>query len=119
MCCGQKRQALRSAPPSGKTPISARLSMLHASASRPSTAHIASEILRQFSEPSAVAARKLALAPEPPRAPVAPRYVRIAPMRVSGEGSGRQYEFSGSRPIQSVDPRDLLQLLSMGYFSTT
>jgi hypothetical protein len=91
--------------------------MLRASASRPSTAHIASEILRQFSEPSAVAARGIALAPDPPRAPVALRYVRTAPMQVSGEGSGRQYEFSGSRPIQTVDPRDLFQLLSMGYFS--
>ena len=117
MCCGQKRQALRSAPPSGKTPISARLSMLHASASRPSMAHVASEIVRQFSEPSATAARGLALAPDPPSTPVTLRYVRIAPMRVSGEGSGRQYEFSGSRPIQTIDPRDLFQLLSMGYFS--
>jgi hypothetical protein len=117
MCCGQKRQALRSAPPSGKTPIPAQLSMLRASASRPSTAHIASEVVRQFSEPSAAAARRLALAPEPPRAPVTLRYVRTAPMRVSGEVSGRQYEFSGLRPIQTVDPRDLFQLLSMGYFS--
>jgi len=38
-------------------------------------------------------------------------------MRLIGEVSGRQYEFSGSRPIQSIDPRDLFQLLSMGYFS--
>ena len=116
MCCGQKRQTLRSAPPSGKTPISARLSMLRVSKSRPSTAHITSEIVRQFSEPSAAASQGLTLAPSPPT-PVTLRYVRIAPMRVAGEGSGRQYEFSGSRPIQTVDPRDLFQLLSMGYFS--
>jgi hypothetical protein len=119
MCCGQKRQALRSAPSSGKTPISVRQSMLRASANRPSTAHIASEIVRQFNEPSAAASRGLALAPDAPRTPVTLRYVRTAPMRVAGEGSGRQYEFSGSRPIQTVDPRDLFQLLSMGYFSRT
>jgi hypothetical protein len=80
-------------------------------------AHVASEIVRQFSEPSAAVARGLALAPDPPSTPVTLRYVRSAPMRVSGEGSGREYEFSGSRPIQTVDPRDLFQLLSMGYFS--
>ena len=79
--------------------------------------HITSDIMRQFSEPSAAAAHGPALAPEQSRTPATLRYVRTASMRVLGEGSGRQYEFSGSRPIQTVDPRDLFQLLSMGYFS--
>jgi len=79
--------------------------------------HITSDIMRQFSEPSATAAHGLAAVPQTSQTPVSLRYVRIAPMRVVGEGSGRQYEFSGSRPIQAVDPRDLFQLLSMGYFS--
>ena len=73
--------------------------------------------MRQFREPSAAAERRLVAMPQTSRTPVSLRYVRIAPMRVVGEGSGRQYEFSGSRPIQTVDPRDLFQLLSMGYFS--
>jgi hypothetical protein len=91
--------------------------MLSAATSKSSTAHIANEIVRQFSEPSAAAARGLAWAPDSPRTPVTLRYVRIAPISVMGESSGRQYEFSGSRPLQTVDPRDLFQLLSMGYFS--
>jgi len=52
-----------------------------------------------------------------PAAPVSLRYVRTAPMRVTGEASGREYIFSGSRPTQAIDPKDLYQLLSMGYFS--
>jgi hypothetical protein len=59
----------------------------------------------------------LALAPELARIPVTLRYVRTAPMRVVGEASRQQYEFSGAAPIQAVDPRDLFQLLNMGYFS--
>ena len=55
--------------------------------------------------------------PQSSGAPVSLRYVRTAPMRVTGEASGRHYEFSGSRPTQAIDPKDVLQLLSMGYFS--
>ena len=59
----------------------------------------------------------LGLAPETSRTPVSLRYVRTAPLRVVGESSRQQYEFSGAAPIQAVDPRDLFQLLNMGYFS--
>jgi hypothetical protein len=52
-----------------------------------------------------------------PSAPVSLRYVRTAPMRVKGEASGREYIFSGTRPTQAIDPKDTVQLLSMGYFS--
>jgi hypothetical protein len=45
------------------------------------------------------------------------RYVRSAPLCVTGEVSGRLYEFSGARPIKTIDPRDLFQLLIMGYFN--
>jgi hypothetical protein len=54
---------------------------------------------------------------EQPATPVSLRYVRSAPMRVTGEATGRQYEFSGTRPTQAIDPKDLFQLLTMGYFS--
>jgi hypothetical protein len=59
----------------------------------------------------------LVLVPEPVHTPVSLRYVRTAPLRVVGEASRQTYEFSGSAPIQPIDPRDLFQLLSMGYFS--
>jgi len=34
------------------------------------------------------------------------RYLQSAPIRVVGPATGRAYAFSGSRPIQMVDPRD-------------
>jgi hypothetical protein len=49
--------------------------------------------------------------------PATVRYVRTAPLRVTGEATGRQYEFSGAWPVQAIDPRDLFSLLSTGYFS--
>jgi hypothetical protein len=61
--------------------------------------------------------RALAVVPQYPSTPVSLRYVRTAPLRVLGHATGRQYEFSGSRPSQAVDPRDLEGLLSLGYFS--
>jgi hypothetical protein len=114
MCCGQKRSALRTAPFAGKTANRARLPIDLTPTRRPSTAlplrdnDSALEVLRR-------GAHALTLVPDP--APVSLRYVRTAPMRMVGEVSGRQYEFSGLRPTQAVDPRDLFQLLSMGYFS--
>lgn len=50
-------------------------------------------------------------------AQVSLRYIRNAPMSVTGEVSGRRYEFSGARPIKAIDGRDLFQLLNMGYFN--
>jgi hypothetical protein len=60
---------------------------------------------------------RLAPVPEPARTPVSLRYVRSAPLRVVGEVSRQTYEFSVGASIQPVDPRDLFQLLSTGYFS--
>jgi hypothetical protein len=45
------------------------------------------------------------------------RYVRRVPLRLTGEATGRTYEFSSARPTQHVDPRDLAGLLRTGYFS--
>jgi hypothetical protein len=64
------------------------------------------------------------------RAPVAPgrvsapamstavsiHYLRSLPIRVRGLASGRYYDFSTSRPVQSVDRRDLPGLLRTGFF---
>ena len=114
MCCGQKRSALRSAPFLGITHGRAKLPIDLTPARRPSTGLIAREGVAIGSHPPR-ATNELELVHDP--TPVSLRYVRTAPMRLIGEVSGRQYEFSGSRPIQSIDPRDLFQLLSMGYFS--
>ena len=114
MCCGQKRSALRSItfPPTTsnparhqtQSPVARRLQMAYSAPDR-GIAATANSVSRG------------ALVPEPERSPVALRYVRTAPLRVVGEASRQRYEFSASAPIQPVDPRDLFQLLSMGYFS--
>jgi hypothetical protein len=44
------------------------------------------------------------------------RYLQTSPIRVKGPTSGRQYEFSGSHPIQLVDTRDAKALLRTGFF---
>ncbi len=44
------------------------------------------------------------------------RYVEQAPVFVRGPVSGRRYEFSGARPIQSVDARDAEALLRIRFF---
>jgi hypothetical protein len=70
-----------------------------------------------FSEHAARSAQVIEAARMLANVPVTVRYVRTAPMRVTGEATGRRYEFSGAWPVQTVDPRDLSSLLSTGYFS--
>ena len=113
MCCGQKRSALRSISFPPTTANTAR---------HPNQAPAARRMQMAYTGHDGVVAAAdnqngLALAPEPARMPVSLRYVRTAPLRVVGEASRQRYEFSASAPIQPVDPRDLFQLLSMGYFS--
>jgi hypothetical protein len=57
--------------------------------------------------------------PAPPPAlstPVTLHYLRNSRIRVRGAVSGRHYDFSSSRPTQSVDRRDLPGLLRAGFF---
>jgi hypothetical protein len=44
------------------------------------------------------------------------RYVGSSPLRVRGPVTGRQYEFSGSHPVHSIDPRDAALLLRTRFF---
>lgn len=116
MCCGQKRFALRSVPFSGTFPVPAR-PPINWMTGRSSTGPGGPDVRpRSEARPEANTAG-LALVQPVERVPVNLRYVRTAPVRIAGEVSGKQYEFSGSRPTQPVDPRDLFQLLSTGYFS--
>jgi hypothetical protein len=48
--------------------------------------------------------------------PVTLHYLRNSPIRLRGAVSGRHYDFSNSRPTQSVDRRDLPGLLRAGFF---
>jgi len=49
--------------------------------------------------------------------PVILRYLESSPIVVRGPVTGRRYEFSGRRCVQSVDERDAAVLLQMPFFS--
>jgi hypothetical protein len=51
-----------------------------------------------------------------PQALVRVRYLESSPIRVRGPATGQQYEFSGSRPVQSIDARDAAPLLQSRFF---
>ena len=99
MCCGQKRSALRSAPAPARTwPTTPTVRQStpnipghHHTAAKPSATQIA--IL--FSEPS---------------------LLETSPVRVRGPVTGRQYNFSGSHPVQAVDSRDATALVRTRFF---
>jgi hypothetical protein len=102
-CCGQKRATLTSAAPgaavtrpspilptaTSQTPIAGRQVTVHTQSPQPLTTH-----------PS-----------------VALRYTETSPILVRGPATGRQYQFSGSKPVQTVDARDAAALLRTGFFS--
>jgi len=53
------------------------------------------------------------------REPVNLRYLKSSAVRVRGSATGKQYEFSPSRPAQGVDRRDAEALLRTGLFRQT
>ena len=90
MCCGNKREELRSAPsaPPAKSPrIRPAPEVPHAAAA------------------AAVPYRAIEI-----------RYVDHSRIRVRGPVTGRQYEFSESSRVQPVDPRDAASLLQSRFF---
>jgi hypothetical protein len=44
------------------------------------------------------------------------RYSESSPILVRGPATGRRYEFSGTHPVQTVDPRDAAALLRTRFF---
>jgi hypothetical protein len=102
-CCGQKRAALTSAPPA-------------AAVTRPSpnlpTATSQTPIAGRHAT-----ARTQSAPPLSTHYSIVVRYTETSPILVRGPVSGRQYQFSGSKPVQAVDPRDAAALLRTGFFS--
>ena len=47
---------------------------------------------------------------------VAMHYTERSPIRVRGNVTGRQYEFSSTQPVQTVDARDASSLLQSRFF---
>ena len=94
MCCGQKRMALRSVP--------------SAAPKAPGVEQGPSNV-PDLPPP-------IGPADHPPRAPVSLRYLATSPIRVQGPVTGRQYEFSGARPVQIVDASDAAALVHHRFF---
>lgn len=64
--------------------------------------------------PPAAAANGAAAAS--PRGAIRIEYLHRSPVRVQGPATGRIYDFSGARPVVSVDAGDAPTLLATGYF---
>ncbi len=119
MCCGQKRSAIQNSQPTRVAQnVPQHLGNSRAQASR--------------TQPSAPLATRTAPPPKPaipltasihpqaatltPHSSIGVRYLENSPIRVRGLVSGMSYEFSSSRPVQSVDPRDASSLLNTRFF---
>ena len=106
MCCNQKRSALQS-PAAVTRPVA------------PARQGIKRPFIGQSSFGGArvaAASSRAAALPLASSAGMAVRYTEQAPLRVRGPVTGRSYDFTGSRPEQPVDRRDLSGLLSTGLF---
>ena len=100
-CCGQKRQALMSAQPAA---VTQRSTNQPAATSQPPIAAQQGAVYVESAQPLSR------------HSSVALRYTETSPILVRGPGSGRQYQFSGSNPVQFVDVRDVAALLRTRFF---
>ena len=96
MCCGNKRNALRSTLPTVTTPPT-----------HPPTPG-------QMRLPGTPQQRSAL--PGMPSSMVAVRYMQNSPIRVRGPITGRDYQFSATAPVQAVDPKDAPALLRTPFF---
>jgi hypothetical protein len=122
MCCGQKRTELRS----NSSPLTARTAS--ATSSHQQTRPVpAQATVRTLTRPTGKAAQSRPIYTQAqtmrsptqftsPFFPVSVQYLEHSPIRVRGAVSGRHYDFSSSRPAQSVDRRDVPGLLRTGFF---
>ena len=106
MCCSQKRSVLRShtAPAIPSFPV------------RPTASQPVSRPGDHSSARVGVPAPRSDTPLQFLSMPATLHYLKDAPIRVRGAVSGRQYDFSRSRPAQPVDRRDLPGLLRTGLF---
>ena len=99
-CCGQKRTAFKSAPAIARKQINPN----------PPPESLEPPIARPQSAPVPPSGH----APKDSFASI--RYTSTTPVLVTGPATGRHYHFSGSRPVQAVDLRDVEALLRTGFF---
>jgi len=117
-CCGQKRAALTNAPRTVVTRPSPRLPTIGSS---PPAVGSQTTVSSQPALPLPVAQPQAVAYTQPVQALsiyslVPLRYTETSPMLVLGPATGRQYQFSGSNPVQAVDRRDVVALLHTRLF---
>jgi hypothetical protein len=106
MCCGSKRAAMRRT----LTPSSAQSTAPLVPPSTPERAHIPGV---HGHNP---AATTVPVSARGPSLSVILHCVQASAIRVRGPVTGRQYDFSGARPAQAVEPRDAAVLMRTGLF---
>jgi hypothetical protein len=111
MCCGQKRSAVRTTFARAAAPEAAR----PGKPAGPSLPGIYSATGQPGSHLPA-GPQRTAAAIQALHAAVNLRYLKNSPVRVRGPVTGREYDFSVSRPARSVDRRDAAGLLGTGLF---
>ena len=99
MCCNQKRMALKSNRAHNATTVQVALSNNGLGNARPTAG------MQRSQQPVPLFYSSVSL-----------RYVEKSPIRVRGPVTGRQYDFSSTSPVQSVDPRDVTGLLGTQLF---
>ena len=119
MCCGQKRSQLQNSLTPTPAPSTRQYVPTNRQAVRTPTTR--SHMGPSTPQPRIGSQGRLAVPPIPvqattPAESVTIRYLETAPVRVRGLTTGRTYEFSDSQPIQSIDARDALSLLSTRFF---
>lgn len=117
MCCGQKRSQMQNSLPPRRTPSPPQYGFadrqgVQTQASLPARRTIAPHarinVVNQGVQLTGLAGSTLPS--------VIVRYLDTAPVQVRGPVTGRSYEFSGSRAVQSVDARDASSLLQTSSF---
>jgi hypothetical protein len=127
MCCGQKRAELRN-----NSAIPVQGSTSPATTSHQPTKVVSSPIvelraLGRTSISARVTSPNQSIHQQPPTmnrsvpvaspfAPMTIRYLESSRICVRGPVTGQQYEFSGVRPVQSIDARDAASLLQSRFF---
>jgi hypothetical protein len=122
MCCGQKRTELRNSQTQRTTqrvpqygPANNRAHALRAKSSASPATQAASPHQLAQAQTGSVQPQAASTTPTPD-ASISLRYLDNSPIRVRGLVSGASYEFSSSRPVQPVDPRDASSLLNTRFF---
>lgn len=122
MCCGQKRAVLKSASPPTPSMVQgvrnprASSTVHQATITRTGSYYTSPPATQDVYNPMTGRVQQAPQWAGSPCDSVTLRYLESSPILVLGPATGRQYEFSGAHPFQSVDARDAEPLLRTLFF---